>query len=172
MLTPTPQRGVSLLEVLVALAIFGIGAIGISGWMLLAARATQTAYLRTQASLLAGDMVERMHANLAGVQAGAYDGEAKAGAASCGAATACMPAALATHDLAVWATRLRTVLPEGRGVIHCEQDTGFARLAEPPGMRRPFGGLCTMTVRWLERGTGGQGHREPSPRIFAWVFQP
>ncbi|MGO4700040.1 type IV pilus modification protein PilV [Dyella sp. 2RAB6] len=172
MLIPASQRGVSLLEVLVALAIFGIGAIGISGWMLLAARASHTAYLRTQASFLASDMIERMRANPAGVRTGAYDGEAQAGAVACNAATACLPDALATHDRAVWALRLRAVLPDGQGVIHCARDTGFVLSTETPGMQPPFGGLCTMTVRWLERGAGDQEHRAISPRTFAWVFQP
>ena len=55
---PASSRGISLLEVLVALTIFSIGAIGLSGWMTLAARATHAGYLRTQASFLAGDMAK------------------------------------------------------------------------------------------------------------------
>jgi len=168
MLIARHQRGVSLLEVLVALAIFNIGALGISGWMLLAARTTHAAYLRTQASFFAGDMVERMYANPAGVRGGAYDGEAKAGVSSCDARTPCQPAALAAHDRAVWAARLQAVLPEGRGAIHCEH----ALTAEPLAIPAPFGGLCTLTLRWLERGAGDKQHRAASPRRLAWVFQP
>lgn len=156
---PLFQRGVSLIEVMVALAIFGIGALGLAGWMALAARATHTAYLHTQAIYLAGDMAERMHANRHAARLGAYDGEARPGmpAASCDATAACPPAALAAHDLSAWAKRLRIVLPGGKGSIHCERDPG---------------GLCMMTLRWQERGAGDKDHRGVTMRSQAWVFQP
>jgi len=165
---PAFSRGISLLEVLVALTIFSIGAIGLSGWMTLAARATHAAYLRTQASFLAGDMVERMRANPAGVRADAYEGEAQGGVPACGIAAACMPAALAAHDRAMWAARLQTVLPNGKGAIHCDRDMALPPAGKPPA----FGGLCTMTVRWLERGAGDREHRAAATRSLAWVFQP
>lgn len=157
--TPVLQRGISLLEVLVAIAIFGIGALGLAGWMALATRATHTAWLHTQAVYLADDMVERMHANRAGVWLGAYDGEARPGLSTqhCDAAAACLPAALAAYEQGIWARRLRSVLPDGKGSIRCE---------------RAHDGLCTMTLRWLERGAGDADHRGAITRSQAWVFQP
>jgi len=171
--TPASQRGISLLEVLLATAIFGIGALGLAGWMALAARAGHTAYLQTQAIYLADEMVERMHANRRGVWLGAYDGEVRGGTSTnhCGVA-ACTPAVLAAHDRAVWGTRLRSLLPDGGGAIHCEHDADAVLTTEQLAARPPFGGLCTMTLRWLERGAGDKDRPATGMRSQAWVFQP
>ena len=165
--SPASSRGISLLEVLAALTLFSLGAVSLSAWMTLAARATHAAYLHTQASLLAGDMVERMRANPGGVWADAYEGAAKAGAVDC-AAAACGPLALAAHDRAVWAARLRAVLPDGRGAIHCDRPATMPSAGALP----PFGSLCTMNLHWLERGAGDRDHRGAATRSFGWVFQP
>lgn len=164
---PAFSRGVSLLEVLAALAIFTLGAVSLSAWMTLATRAAHAAYLHTQASFLAGEMVERMRANPGGVWADAYEGEAKARAADC-TVVACMPLALAAYDRAVWAVRLKTVLPDGGGAIHCDRVLAMPSAGAPP----PFGGLCTLSLHWVERGAGDRDHRGAAVRGFAWVFQP
>ncbi len=42
------QRGVSLIEVLMAVLIFSIGLIGLAGLMVISTRSNHSAYLRTQ----------------------------------------------------------------------------------------------------------------------------
>ena len=60
------QCGFSLLEVLVAVVILSIGLLGMAGIQLKGLSSNNSANLRTQATLLASDLAERMHANPGG----------------------------------------------------------------------------------------------------------
>jgi len=60
------QYGFSLLEVLVAVVILSIGLLGMAGIQLKGLSSNHSANLRTQATSLANDLAERMHANPAG----------------------------------------------------------------------------------------------------------
>ncbi len=74
------QAGFSLLEVLVALLILSVGLLGLAGLQVLGLRHTGNAYFRTQATLLANEMVERIHANPLGAVRGEYQWDAIGGA--------------------------------------------------------------------------------------------
>lgn len=168
------QRGVSLIEVMIAVLIFSVGLLGLSGLLLMAARSSHAAYLRTQVTFLAGSMVERMRANRIALWSGDYDGGASAdGSMRACTAAGCTPAELAARDRSAWARQLAIAVPDARGSIRC--DRGVAGLALSPqqiAMRPPFGGSCAMTIRWTERGSGGKDHAEAATQTFAWVFQP
>jgi type IV pilus assembly protein PilV len=168
------QRGVSLIEVMIAVLVFSVGLLGLSGLLVTAARSSDAAYLRTQVTFLAGGMVERMRANPAAVWNGDYDGEATAGGdASACTTAACTPAELARRDRAAWATQLAIVAPDATGDIRCDRrTTDLAPSPQLNGVRPPFGGSCAMTVRWTERQIGDEDHRGAGTQTFAWVFQP
>jgi type IV pilus assembly protein PilV len=57
------QRGVGLVEVLVALLVMSIGLLGYAGLQLRALGSTEDAHYRTQAIVIAQDLAERMSAN-------------------------------------------------------------------------------------------------------------
>lgn len=57
------QRGVGMVEILVALLVLSIGVLGYAGLQLRALNSTSEAYLRTQATSLGEDVVERIMAN-------------------------------------------------------------------------------------------------------------
>jgi type IV pilus assembly protein PilV len=63
MFSPRTQIGFSLLEVLIALVVLSIGLLAHSKIQALGVRASAEANLRTQATFLANDMMERMRAN-------------------------------------------------------------------------------------------------------------
>ncbi|HUB91577.1 MAG TPA: type IV pilus modification protein PilV [Dyella sp.] len=164
------SRGVTLIEVLVAMLVFSLGLIGAAGLMAMAARANQAAYLRTQVSFLAQNMAERMQANLMGVWNGDYDGSyPDASAQDC--AAGCAPRQLAQYDRQRWSGQLQTFLPpRTEASIHCDR-SGVARVPthEQIALRPPYGGRCTMAIRWMERAALGA---KAEPQTFTWEFQP
>lgn len=169
------QRGVSLIEVLIAVLIFSIGLIGLAGLMVVSTRSNHVAYLRTQVTFLANNMAERMSANPTGVWAGNYNSTypVSAGSIGCDASSPCSAAQVAAHDQQVWSRQLSTFLPRPSATIAC---TGVGSVAFNPSgyiqQRPPYGGNCAMTIKWTERPAAGQTDSDSSTRTFAWNFQP
>ena len=65
-------KGVTLIEVLVAIVITSIGILGFASLQFLGLNSNQSAYYRSQASFIASDLSERMRANIDGMNANAY----------------------------------------------------------------------------------------------------
>ncbi|WP_144947855.1 type IV pilus modification protein PilV [Pseudomonas oryzihabitans] len=57
------QKGATLIEVLVAMLILAIGLLGLAGLQTVSVQSNQGAYYRSQATILANDIVDRMRAN-------------------------------------------------------------------------------------------------------------
>jgi len=170
------QRGVSLIEVLMAVLIFSIGLIGLAGLMIMATRSNHTAYLRTQATFLASSMADRMRANPVGVWSNAYNVTLPTTATQvCDSTTACTPAQVATYDLKMWSDQLTAFLPNASATIACSSaQAGYTPQAGQVGMRPPYGGNCTMSITWDERGLAGDiaSSGDTLPQTFNWEFQP
>ncbi len=114
---PTAAAGFSLLEVLVALLVFGIGLLGATALAVEGFRLEQRALLRAEIALIAADLAGRMRGNPAG--SSGYGGPAADhGCASTHApAAVCTPDALAADDLADILARLRRLEPDARLTI-------------------------------------------------------
>ena len=163
------QRGVTLIEVMMAVLIFSLGLIGLAALLVMSTKSNQTAYQRTQATFLAQSMADRMQANPMGLWAGSYNGAYPvAGTSSC--ATGCTPAQLAAYDQQIWSSQLNTFLPAPIANIDC---TNMGLTYVPSGaqqqLRPPYGGSCVMHINWTEQGAGNQG---PVAQSFTWTFQP
>ena len=57
------QKGFSLLEIMITLLIISFGLLGIAGIIINSLKNNQSSYSRTQASMLANDIIDRMRAN-------------------------------------------------------------------------------------------------------------
>lgn len=173
---PSRQRGVSLIEVLVAVMIFSIGLVGLAGLLIMATRSNQAAYLRTQVVYLAHNMADRMSANPMAVWDGSYNNNyptATSVTTNCDASSSCTPDDLATHDMQMWSTQLATFLPSAKATIKCDSGSaGFTPSSAQFGMRPPYGGNCIMTINWSERLAGDQQHSYATTQSFTWDFQP
>ena len=105
---PPRQHGFSLIEVLIAMLVLAIGLLGMAQMQASGIRSTHGAYLRTQATLLAGDMLDSMRANMTVARNGGYDvafGGTLAGGTTVG------------DDVNAWQANLAALLPNGQGQI-------------------------------------------------------
>ena len=121
-----PCKGFSLIEVLVSMCIVSMGILALAALSQAASRHDKTSELRSTATLLAGDIADRLRANLGGARlgAGGYDRTSPAWPAplapphaECTSLQPCAPVDLAQADLAAWTARLRATLPSGSGWI-------------------------------------------------------
>lgn len=137
------QTGFTLVEVLVALVILCVGLLGLAGLHLSGLRNNESAYLRSQATLQAYDMVDRMRANLAGLEAGGYDViTALVGDPGC-ISVGCTPLQMAAYDAFEWNTANAGLLPSGSGTV-----TGAGT-----------GSVFTVTVAWDDTKSGSADTR-------------
>ncbi len=101
-------RGMTLIEVLIAIVIFAIGLLGIAALQVAGLRYTKGSQTRSVAALQAENMVDRMRANSTGVTDGDYIAPA-AESTDCDAAE-CTPAELAAFDFNRWLSETRQAL--------------------------------------------------------------
>ena len=110
-------RGFTLLEVLVALVVLSIGLLGLSGMQATGLRSNHSAFLRSQATVVTNDILDRMRANRDSAVAGDYDvlyGVTPATASCSG--TGCSATDVARLNLAEWLAHVGR-LPGGEGEI-------------------------------------------------------
>jgi len=141
----TGERGFTLIEVMIAAFILAVGLMAMGAVQMTSMRSGGDSFMRTQASIAAADMADRMRANITGVNAGNY--AAVAGPPvnpgfDCITAT-CTAAQMATLDAFQWLNSLT----QSRGLARA---TGT--VACPAG-----GGICTITVMWDGRHNGAAG---------------
>lgn len=123
------QRGISLIESLVAITVAALGILGVVGVQMRTLSDTQTTVHRAQSIRLIEDLSERLkvHPNAlnavnppgsstASYVSDTWGAELSEPATSCDTAT-CTPEQLAAYDLWAWRTLVRSTLPTGDGVV-------------------------------------------------------
>lgn len=135
------QRGVSLIEVMVAIVVFGIGMLGLALLQTKGAQFTKESSSRTNAIIQAGSLADAMRANPQGVDPAdgsssyyLYDGKVAPDPAACASN---LPCQRAKADLQEWLERIQG------GTIRA-QGTGPAALVT----RDAKLGTFTVTVSW------------------------
>ena len=147
------QRGITLIESLIAIVIAALGILGILGVQMRTLTDTQTTVRRAQAIRLIEDLSERLKVHPNALNAvnptsggtSSYIGDTWATTLStpstnCTAA-ACKPNELAAYDLWAWRTLVRSSLPAGDGVVFLTQGENGAA-----GNQRQLG----VMLRWRE----------------------
>ena len=124
------QSGFSLIEVLISVFILAVGLLGAASLQMRSLQQEQSAYFRSQATLMAYDMADRMRSNTSGLASGFYDEPTAAdnncsllSATSVGAVTACTPQQMARNDMYEWAgngttiNNIANILPNGSAIV-------------------------------------------------------
>lgn len=122
----TTQRGVAMLEVLIAFFVLSIGLMGLAGMQLKALQFNQGSYQRSQATLAAYNMLDRMRLNATATTAGQYN----MGFTSTGPGNGTVP----NSDVTSWLTTVSGNLPNGQGSITCDVNK-----------------ICTVSIRWSDK---------------------
>ncbi len=161
MINSRRNRGFSLIELLVAVLVMGIGVLGISALQLVSMQNNRAALQRAEAVQLAYDVLDRIRANPLGAPVGQpYQidmGDFPGAVVDCTANT-CTQAQMTQFDLGVWKCTL--------GDFHDEdicgelrEDGALASEDDQPGLPEGDGsiavngnGVITVVVRWAERG--------------------
>ena len=143
------QRGITLIESMVALVIAALGILGILGVQMRTLSDTSTTVRRAQAIRLIDDLGERMRTNPnAMVNLGSYVSNFATNPAVGSCASGCDHAALAAYDLAVWKQAVRNSLPLGQAEIFIPPAEAGVAAAQ----RRQLG----VMIAWRENEGDGR----------------
>lgn len=143
------NQGFTLLEIMIAVFVLSIGLLGLAHLQVVTLKTTQSADFKTQASILATDILNRMRAN----KDAAYGGDYAIGLGDAPPA----PNSIANTDISEWRGVLANEIPNGLGSIACPV---FAPLTAY---------ICTVTITWNDIQTGvadGTNYNERATSTF------
>lgn len=113
------QRGVGLIEVLVSVVIISSSLLALTALQSRSLQFNNSAYLRSQANILAYDLLDRIRINR--MELGSYSLALDASSPE--------DNSLSSTDLRQWRSTLSSVLPEGRGSVACSVTSNICRVS-------------------------------------------
>ncbi len=119
------QSGFSLIEVLVTMVVIALGLLGFAGLQVHSLKSNRISMQRSQATILASDILDRMRANRANAASYALALNANASGTT-----------VVAQDLIAWEANLASSLPSGNGAVD---------VANNP--------TVNIQVQWTENGT-------------------
>ncbi len=146
------ERGNTLMELLVAVLVVGVGALGVAKLQLMSSQNNRAALHHSTATMLADDMLERLRANPSAAYPAMALGDAPPAFVDCLSA-ACTPQQIAAFDATVW----KCSLGNWHDDAQCRAARAAGALAPPdrqPGLPGGDGalsvnaGVATVTVAW------------------------
>lgn len=112
---PHRQKGFGLLEVLITVVILAIGLLGLAGLQATGLKYNHSAYNRSQSSILAYDIIDRMRANQVAIAN--YVTATATEKSNCMTLAGCTPFEMVQNDLFEWETVIAATFAAGTGAI-------------------------------------------------------
>ena len=131
------ERGFTLVEILVTVVLISVGLLGVAAMQLTTLRGNQDSYVRTQANVLANDILDRMRANPLQFRDNRYQ------VALNGVGDVSQRAG---QDLQTWQQDIDRLLPG----TAAEKGGRVDRTPDAASRRQ----VVTITIQWRERGEG------------------
>ena len=147
MIQSNKQSGFTLLEVLVTLVVLAFGLLGLAALQATSIEQNHSSYVRSQATLLAYDIIDRIRANKGAASSYLTVDPSSANKQSACTSSGCGPTAMAQNDLYEWNQELVNSLPMGTAVISKAGDT------------------YTINVRWDDNHDGNVDGNDPDFRV-------
>jgi len=132
------SHGYSMLEMLIALLVISIGLLGVATLQSRGQQFNYLAHIRTQATFLAYDIMDRMRTNVEQARLGTYQNPPPTSSPEC-MKKPCSWELLAQYDLFEWYQLVRDNLPEGSATIISSGE-----------------GAYIIELSWDERGDGNK----------------
>jgi type IV pilus assembly protein PilV len=170
----TSTHGFTMLEVLISIVVIAFGLLGIAGLQAYAIKNNHSAALRSTATSLANDMIDRMKANYIAVMNGDYNKpnstDYGTAVASCLTTAGCTSAQLAQNDLNEWAQRVAAALPNGKGVVCVDSTPHDGATVAAPACDNTGTTMYVVKIWWIDdrSATGSLA----APQRFSWAFNP
>lgn len=163
------QRGVAMIEVLIAILILCLAALANAGLQISGLRANTSAKWRSIATAQANDMADRIRANRAGLSAFSNASGIPSDPGCTSSTSSCSATDMANHDLNEWNTANAAALPGGLGVI-CLDNTANPNVGKPtaPGCSGT-GSTYSIKIWWKDRDDPKQPDKL---QLFVTNFQP
>ena len=144
-MTPLRQKGLSLIEVMIALAVFSFGLLALAALMASGLKYNTSALHRSYATSQAYDMADRMRANRLGLDAGYYNDLSESDTDPDCIESGCTPEQMAHYDTWQWNSDNARLLPEGKGTVclrrcESESDSDSEESSDPD--------IYTITIYW------------------------
>jgi type IV pilus assembly protein PilV len=114
------QQGFSLVEVMVTMLIVSIGLLGIAGILVTSIKNNQSSYGRSQATILANDIIDRMRANRGNAEDTAKNLPYNY---AMDKAPASDDDSIAAADMLAWRKELSDAMPSGKGSVNVDAAT-------------------------------------------------
>jgi type IV pilus assembly protein PilV len=127
MLPKTSQKGAGLLEVLITVLILATALLALGAMQVRSLQFNHSAYLRSQANILASDIADRMRLNRANIASYSMTFEEESPTSG----------GLAATDMAEWLQTIKDTLPGGDGALACTSKVA----------------TCKIEIRWSEQNS-------------------